>query len=124
MITRCAKFFLIAAAVFALCQTSDAAHRAATEGGRVVIVRSPTFGTRVILQLFIDGHYAARAATGHNIDIPVGPGTHEVIATYSPNRLNIPPLAMHLHVRSGQVYAFTATWDDQNRVVLRPRGTD
>src|SRR6266536_777957 len=71
---------------------------AAQSGGRLIVLRSPTFGWNIVLYLKIDGRTIAAV----------------------PNSYYSYPTSTVLNVRPGQTYVFTGSWDGSNRVVLIP----
>jgi hypothetical protein len=92
----------------------------AQSGGRLIILRSPTFGWNIVLNLKIDGRTIANVVQGHRYDHPVPPGHHVLTAAAAPNSYYSEPTSTVLNVRSGHTYVFTGAWDGSNRVVLIP----
>ena len=93
---------------------------AAQQGGRLVVLRSPTFGWNIVLNLKIDGRTVANVVQGRRYDHLVPPGRHVLTASAAPNSYYSEPTSTVLNVRSGQTYVFTGAWDGSNRVVLIP----
>src|SRR5206468_9759256 len=93
---------------------------AAQSGGRLIVLRSPTFGWNIVLNLKIDGRTVANVVQGRRYDHPVQPGRHVLTASAAPNSYYSEPTSTVLNVRSGHTYVFTGAWDGSNRVVLIP----
>jgi hypothetical protein len=94
---------------------------AATQpGGRLIVLRSPTFGWNIVLNLKIDGRTVANVVQGRRYDHLVPPGRHVLTASAAPNSYYSEPTSTVLNVRSGHTYVFTGAWDGSNRVVLIP----
>jgi len=92
----------------------------AQPGGRLVVLRSPTFGWNIVLNFKIDGRTVANVVQGRRYDHFVPAGRHVLTASAVPNTYYSQPTSTVLNVRSGQTYVFTALWDGSNRVVLAP----
>jgi hypothetical protein len=92
---------------------------AATQpGGRLIILRSPTFGWNIVLNLKIDGRTVANVVQGRRYDHSVPAGRHVLTISAVPNSYYSEPTSTVLNVRPGQTYVFTGSWDGSNRVVL------
>jgi hypothetical protein len=114
--TSTIRLFLILVFV---CATSIG--NAATQaGGRLIVLRSPTFGWNIVLNLKIDGRTVANVVQGRRYDHLVPPGRHVLTASAAPNSYYSEPTSTALNVRSGHTYVFTGAWDGSNRVVLIP----
>jgi hypothetical protein len=114
--TSTIRLFLILVFV---CATSIGT--AATQaGGRLIILRSPTFGWNIVLNLKIDGRTVANVVQGRRYDHVVPAGRHVLTAAAVPNAYYSEATSTVLNVRSGHTYVFTASWDGSNRVVLMP----
>jgi len=114
--TSTIRLFLILVFV---CATSIGT--AATQGGgRLIILRSPTFGWNIVLNLKIDGRTVANVVQGRRYDHFVPPGRHVLTASAAPNSYYSEPTSAVLNVRPGHTYVFTGSWDGSNRVVLIP----
>ena len=114
--TSTIRLFLILVFV---CATSIGT--AATQaGGRLIILRSPTFGWNIVLSLKIDGRTVANVVQGRRYDHFVPPGRHVLTARAAPNSYYSEPTSTVLNVRPGHTYVFTGSWDGSNRVVLIP----
>jgi hypothetical protein len=94
---------------------------AATQsGGRLIVLRSPTFGWNIVLNLKIDGRTVANVVQGRRYNQFVPAGRHVLTVSAAPNAYYSEPTSTVLNVRSGQTYVFTASWDGSNRVALVP----
>jgi len=93
---------------------------AAQPGGRLIVLRSPTFGWNIVLNLRIDGRTVGNVVQGRRYDHFVPAGRHVLTVSVVPNTYYSEPTSTVLNVRSGQTYIFTALWDGSNRVVLGP----
>ena len=93
---------------------------AAQQGGRLVVLRSPTFGWNIVLNLKIDGRTVANVVQGRRYDHVVPAGRHVLTVAAVPNSYYSYPTSTVLNVRPGQTYVFTGSWDGSNRVVLVP----
>lgn len=114
--TSTIRLFLILVFV---CATSIG-NAAAQAGGRLIVLRSPTFGWNIVLNLKIDGRTVANVVQGRRYDHLVPLGRHVLTASAAPNSYYSEPTSTVLNVRSGQTYVFTGAWDGSNRVVLIP----
>lgn len=90
----------------------------AQSGGRLIVLRSPTFGWNIVLNLKIDGRTVANVVQGRRYNHLVPPGRHVLTASAAPNSYYSEPTSTVLNVRSGHTYVFTGAWDASNRVVL------
>src|SRR6266540_4475895 len=90
----------------------------AQSGGRLIVLRSPTFGWNIVLNLKIDGRTVANVVQGRRYDHVVPAVRHVLTAAAVPNAYYSYPTSTVLNVRSGHTYVFTASWDGSNRVVL------
>src|SRR5215469_7336963 len=92
----------------------------AQSGGRLVVLRSPTFGWNIVLNLKIDGKTVANVVQGRRYDHSIPAGRHVLTVAAVPNSYYSYPKSTALNVRSGNTYVFTGSWDGSNRVVLIP----
>jgi hypothetical protein len=89
----------------------------ASEGGHLLIARSPTLGRNVTITLKIDGKLAGSLGWGRTYDRYITPGRH--ILTASATRTSGAWQAT-LDVRAGQTYSYSAAYS-VDRLVLTPR---
>jgi len=115
--TSVVRFFSLVVAGFSICITSQPAQASNPQTGRLVVQRSPTFGSRTYLQLWIDGSKVANIGPGHRYDESIPAGHHVLAVNYTP-RTRHQPTSMHLTVRPGETYAFTAIRDPNQGVIL------
>jgi hypothetical protein len=89
----------------------------AQQGGRLIVLRAPNFGSNMALNLKIDGRTAANIVQGGRYDDFVPEGRHMLTVSVVSNNQ---PTSTVLNVRSGQTYVFTATRQNTGTVVLVP----
>ncbi|HEU0273782.1 MAG TPA: tetratricopeptide repeat protein [Candidatus Udaeobacter sp.] len=90
----------------------------AQPGGRLIVLRAPSFGWNLALNLKIDGRTAANIVQGRRYDDFVPAGRHMLTVSAVPN---YQPTSTVLVVESGQTYVFTATrGQNTDSVVLVP----
>ena len=89
----------------------------AQTGGRLIVLRSPTFGWNLALNLKIDGKTAANIVQGRRYDDFVPAGRHMLTVSAVPN---YQPTSTVLEVQDGQTYVFTAVRRIPDSVVLVP----
>ena len=102
----------------ALCTNGHAAQPASAGSGRIVVQRSPKFGTLMVLQLWIDGRKAASVRPGNRYDQPISAGHHVLTVNYAPKTRH-QSNSVSLNVHPGETYVFTASWDTNQGVVLQ-----
>jgi hypothetical protein len=69
------RVLAIPAFAIAICSSSQAAQPSSTGSGRLVVQRSPAFGSKEFLQLSIDGK-VHNIAPGSRYDQPISAGHH------------------------------------------------
>jgi tetratricopeptide (TPR) repeat protein len=90
----------------------------AQPGGRLIVLRAPSFGWNLALNLKIDGKTAANLVKGRSYDDFVPAGRHTLTVSAVPN---YQPTSTVLVVQDGQTYVFTATRrQSTDSVVLVP----
>ena len=114
--TSATRLFLILVFV---CATSIGA-AAAQSGGRLIVLRSPSFGWNIVLNLKIDGGTVANVVQGRRYNHFVPAGRHVLTVSAAPNSYYSEPTSTVLNVDPGHTYVFTGSWDGSNRVVLIP----
>lgn len=135
------RLFLLLAFVCAICVTSTASQastnnsRSSTPdrtnvpasifarnnhkgGGRLIVQRSPDFGTELAVHLSIDGRKVANVQRDHRYDGFVSAGHHVLSVFAVPFNAFRPATSTRLTVEPGHTYVFTAVWES-DRVVLR-----
>jgi len=111
------RFFSLVVVGFSICISSQPAQASNPQNGRLIVQRSPTFGSRTYLQLWIDGSKVANIGPGHRYDESIPAGHHVLAVNYTP-RTRHQPTSMRLTVRPGETYAFTAIRDPNQGVIL------
>lgn len=112
------RFFSCVVAGFLICISSQPAQAGNPQTGRLVVQRSPTFGSRIYLQLWIDGSKVANIGPGQRYDESI-PAGHRVLAVNYTPRTRHQPTSIRLTVRPGETYAFTAIRESDEGVILR-----
>jgi hypothetical protein len=112
------RLFSLVVVGFSICISSQSAQASNPQTGRLVVQRSPTFGSRTYLQLWIDGNKVANIGPGHRYDESIPAGHHVLAVNYTP-RTQHQPTSMRLTVRPGETYAFTAIRDSVQGVSFR-----
>ena len=110
------RVLAILAFAMAICWSSQAAQPSSTGSGRLVVQRSPAFGSKEFLQLSIDGK-VHNIAPGSRYDQPISAGHH--VLTVDAPRSQRQPTSMSLTVDPGHTYAFTATRETDQGVSLK-----
>jgi hypothetical protein len=87
----------------------------ASDGGRLIITRSPVLGYKSRVDLTIDGKPAGILARGRTYDRYITPGRH--VLTASPSRGG--DWRAVLDVRAGETYSYSASYN-VNKLVLTP----
>jgi len=98
--------------------SSQPAQASNPETGRLVVQRSPKFGSKTYLQLWVDGKKVANIGPGQRYDESIPAGHHVLAVNYTP-RTRHQPTSMHLTVRPGETYAFTAIRESDQGVSFR-----
>ena len=88
-----------------------------TDGGRLVIKRSPSLGNRLVVGLTIDGA-SASIGYGHTYRAYLRPGRHTLSVIASPKPQNVSRWEMTLDVQAGQTYTFLAQAGPKRQLVL------
>src|SRR5215475_15024387 len=114
--TSATTLFLILVFVCVLSNGSTAAQ----SGGRLIVLRSPTFGWNIVLNLKIDGKTVANVVQGRRYDHSIPAGRHVLTVAAVPNSYYSYPTSTALNIRPGHTYVFSGSWDGSNRVVLIP----
>jgi len=86
-------------------------------GGRLIVLRTPTFGWNLALNLKIDGRTVANIVQGRRYDDFVPAGRHMLTVSAVPN---YQPTSTVLNVQHGGTYVFTAVRRNPDSVVLVP----
>src|SRR6266516_5834601 len=102
-LTSVVRFFLLVAAGFSICISSQPARVSKPQTGRLVVQRSPTFGSRTYLQIWINGNKVANIGPGQRYDESIPAGHHVLAVNYTP-RTRPEPTSMRLTVRPGETY--------------------
>lgn len=95
--------------------------QASSEKGsaRLIVQRTPNFGTNLFVRLSIDGKKVADIPRNQHYGGTISAGRHVLTVLAMPNRGGRRPTSMPLTVQSGRTYIFTATWQEDH-AVLKP----
>jgi hypothetical protein len=114
-----ARLFLFVAFVSAIFITSGVGQtHSGAKGGRLIVYRASGFGSRLGLQLKVDGRTVASITQGHNYDGFIPSGHHELTVLVVPRSGLRNQTSISLDVRPGYTYAFTAVWES-DQIFLR-----
>src|ERR1700682_3961588 len=113
------RTFFILSLVGAIFLASSEARASSSKGARLIVQRTPNFGTNLIVQLSIDCKRFADIPRNQHYGGTISAGRHVLTVLAMPNTESRRPTSMRLTLQSGHVYIFTATWDS-DRLVLRP----
>lgn len=113
--SRFSRVFLIL--IFASALSLSRAN--AQSGGRLIILRAPNFGSKLALNVKIDGRTVANVVQGRSYDHFIPAGRHVLTVTPTP-AVNGYPASINLNVQAGESYVFMAVWQDSSRIALRP----
>lgn len=113
------RLFLFVAFVSVIFITSSVGQtHSGAEGGRLIVYRGSSFGSRLGLQVKIDGRTVASITQGHNYDGFIPAGHHELAVLVVPRSALRNKTSISLDVRPGHTYAFTAVWES-DQIFLR-----
>src|SRR5260370_29399437 len=85
--------------------------------GRLIVQRTPNFGTHLSIRMSIDGKKVANIGRNQHYGGVLSAGRHVVTVLALPNTEARRPTSMALTIKAGPVYLFTPTWDS-DRLVL------
>ncbi len=114
-------FLIIALASFAFsgCETSNTGMAAPSgHAAHMTIRRAANFGSRLTLNVSIDGARVAALVTGRSYNGTLSPGQHVISLTVTPNRGRFGTTTKSLTVHAGQTYSFTAVWSGHHLVLM------
>src|SRR5438477_7014499 len=100
-LTFVVRFFSLVVAGYSICVSNQPAQASTPQTGRLVVQRSPTFGSKTYLQLWTDGNKVANIGPGQGYDESIPAGHHVLAVNYTP-RTRHGPTSMHLTVRPGR----------------------
>ena len=87
--------------------------------GRLIVQRSPDFGSNLVIRLSIDGERVANIPRDHRYDGFVPAGPHVLTLLALPNSPFRRPGSTRVIIQPGRTHLLTAGWD-ADRLVLRP----
>jgi hypothetical protein len=113
-------FFILALICYILIGVSEAgASSSSSKGARLIVQRTPNFGTNLIVQLSIDGKRVANIPRNQHYGGIISAGRHVLMVRAMPNTESRRPTSMRLTIRSGEVYIFTAMWENDHTILRR-----
>ena len=116
------RLFLLVAFVSVIFITSSVGQtHSGAEGGRLIVYRASSFGSRLGLQVKIDGRTVASITQGHKYDGFIPAGHHELTVLAVPRSALRNKTSISLDVRPGHTYAFTAVWESDQIFLRRSR---
>jgi hypothetical protein len=89
----------------------------ATDAGKLTVMRSPTFGKKLVLDVYLDGKRVGQLQRGKSYSTSLPAGTHEVKVQASAEK-PINNATKQVTIEAGKDSTVTASWDGQ-RLVLR-----
>lgn len=114
--------FRIVWIIVSICAVFCATGRTGAAGqpnARLIVQRTPTFGTNLFIRLSIDGRHVADIPRDQHYGGFLSAGRHVLTVLSLPNTESRRPTSIRLTVKPGQLYIYTAMWDS-DRMVLRP----
>ena len=111
---------ILALAWFSFAPVSIAASTVAPSknAGQLIIWRAANLGTRLTLNISIDGAQVASLVRGQSYKGSLSPGEHVISLTVAPRSSRFGTTTKHLTVHPGQSYGFTAMFSGR-QVVLK-----
>jgi len=86
-------------------------------GGQLIVRRSPTMGSNLVLDVSVDGALMGSVSEGQTFQRSLAPGTHVVSVLLRPNGLNLQPTKKTITIAKGQTYALNAEWRGETLVL-------
>jgi hypothetical protein len=83
---------------------------ASKNAGHLTIKRAPKFGSRMALNVSIDGAQVALLGAGQSYNGTLSAGEHVIFVNVTPSRARGGTATKRLMVAAGQTYSFTAMW--------------
>ena len=108
-----------ALAVLGCATAADGAVAPKAKGiARLIVQRTPNFGTNLVVQLSIDGKRVANIPRNQHYGGILSPGRHTLKVLAIPNTQSRRPASIRIAVQPGKSYVYTAMWD-RDRLILR-----
>lgn len=89
----------------------------AADTGKLSVMRSPTFGKKLVLDVYLDGKRVSQLQRGKSYTTSLSAGTHEVKVQASAEK-PINKATKQVTIEPGKDSTLTASWDGQ-QLVLR-----
>ena len=90
---------------------------AAADTGKLTVMRSATFGKKLVLDVYLDGKRVGQLQRGKSYTASLSAGTHEVKVQASAEK-PINKATKQVTIEAGKDSTLTASWDGQ-QLVLR-----
>ena len=116
LITR--SFFILPLVCAIFLASSETQASSSSKGVRLIVQRTPNFGTNLIVQLSIDGKRTADIPRDQHYGGLLSAGHHVLTVNVRPNTEVRRQTSIRVKIESGHVYIFTAAWES-DRLVLR-----
>ncbi len=91
-------------------------------GSRLIVQRSPNFGTNLVVQVWIDGKKIANIPRDQHYGGMISAGRHSLTILALPNTLSRRATSIRVSVKPGKTYIYTAAWN-RDRLILQPSWT-
>jgi hypothetical protein len=89
----------------------------AADTGKLTVMRSATFGKKLVLSVYLDGKRVGQLQRGTSYTTSLSPGTHEVKVEASAEK-PINKATKQVTIQAGKASTVTASWEGQ-RLILR-----
>jgi len=121
IIVAIAGSFAAAASIQARESRSNSASTG-SDNAYLIVNRAANFGTRESINLSIDGVQVAVIGLNESYEGVLRPGKHVLSMTTNPQTQGLTRLTQRtVDARPGEIYAFTALWDDSYNASLETR---
>src|SRR4029077_17509273 len=112
-------FLILACACVFLAGGNQSQARTSHGGAHLIVQRTPNVGTELAVRLSIDGRAVADIQRDNRYDGHVSGGSHVLSVVPMPNIDLRQPTAVHVNVRSGRRYVFSAGWEADHLTLPR-----
>ena len=91
---------------------------ASKNAGHLTVRRAPKFGSRMALNVSVDGAQVALLAQGQSYNGALSVGEHVISVHVTPSRARGGTATKRVTVQAGQTYSFTATWTNERLALM------
>jgi hypothetical protein len=91
---------------------------ASKNAGHLTIRRAPKFGSRMALNVSVDGAQVALLGQGQSYNGALSAGKHVISVNVTPSRARGGTATKRVAVEAGQTYTFTATWTNERLALM------